>query len=332
MQDTKVAGKFTIKKKIASGKNSEIFLVKSCTEDEYAMKVEKSHCKRHFLLRESKVLKLLQGGAGIPALQWAGSEAGQAMMVTELLGPSIKDLIRACNYKLCLKTVLMLAEQFLNRIEFVHSKSYLHRDVKPENFLIGLGKRSSLVYLIDFEQAKKYRDAKTHQHIVFKENKKPVGNIKFVSIYTHNGYEQSRRDDLIAIGYVLMFLLRGNLPWQGISNSNKNKLTADKKLSVHLDELCAQHPIEFKHYLEYSTSLKFEDCPDYVYLRRLFKGLYVSSGFEDDFLYDWSLMNYSNKKKGKQAEEEKKTEVEIKNNKNEETHVEKKKKKTCLVF
>lgn len=332
MQDTKVAGKFTIKKKIGSGKHNEIFLVKSCTEDEFALKSEKNNCSRHSVLHESKVLKLLQGGAGIPSIQWAGVEAGQMMMVIELLGPTIKDLFQACNHKFCLKTILMLAEQFLNRIEFVHSKSYLHRDIKPENFLIGLGKRSSLVYLINFGLAKKFRDTKTHQHIAFKENKKPVGNIKFVSIYTHNGFEQSRRDDLIAIGYILLFLLRGNLPWQGINTPNKNKLTADKKLSVHLDDLCAQHPVEFKHYLEYSTSLKFEDSPDYVYLRRLFKALYVSSGFEDDFLYDWSLMNYSNKRKEKQLEEEKKVEVEIKNNKNEETQVERKKKKTCLVF
>lgn len=334
MLNTKIAGKFLVKKKIGSGKHSEIYLTKTLTEEEFALKVEKNNCPRPQLLRESKVLKLLQGGAGIPSIQWVGTEENLTLMVLELLGPSLKDLFQVCNQRLCLKTILMLAEQFLIRIEFLHSKSYVHRDIKPENFLVGLGKRSSLVYLIDFGMARKYRDSKTHQHIMFKEGKKPAGNIKFVSVYTHNGFEQSRRDDLIAIGYVLLHLLRGNLPWQGISSRDKNRLTAEKKLSIHLDELCAQHPVEFKNYLEYCISLKFEDIPDYMYLRRMFKGLYISSGFEDDFLYDWSLMNYTSEKKVKNCEDEevKKAETEGRKTKIEELQVEKKKKKTCLVF
>merc|ERR1712232_579961 len=205
------------------------------------------------------------------------------------------DLFGFCNRKFSLKTVLMLADQMVNRVEYVHAKNFIHRDIKPDNFLIGLGKKANQVHIIDFGLAKKYRDHKTQQHIPYREGKNLTGTARYASVNTHLGIEQSRRDDLEAIGHVLMYFNRGSLPWQGLkANTKKDKYEKimEKKIATPIGVLCKHFPCEFVRYLEYCRNLRFEDRPDYALLRRLLKDLCFREGYQYDFVFDWTILNY----------------------------------------
>jgi serine/threonine protein kinase len=166
----------------------------------------------------------------------------------------------------------------------------LSRDIKPDNFLIGSNKKSNIIYLIDFGLAKKYRDARSHQHIPYRENKNLTGTARYASINAHLGLEQSRRDDMEAIGYCLMYFLRGSLPWQGLKAQTKHEKyhkIMETKMSTPVESLCKGYPVEFMTYMNYCRALRFEDKPDYNYLRRLFKELFAREGFDPELPFDW---------------------------------------------
>merc|ERR1711874_347077 len=238
-------------------------------------------------------LQVMQGGVGIPLVKYYGTEDDYNVMVMELLGPSLEDLFNFCNRKMSLKTVLLLADQLISRIEFIHGKNFIHRDMKPDNFLMGLGKKGNLVYVIDFGLAKKFRDPRTHQHIPYREHKNLTGTARYTSINTHLGIEQSRRDDMEALGYILIYFLSGTLPWQGLrakTKAQKYEKISEKKLSTSVEELCKGAPAEFSTYHNYVRSLRFEEKPDYAYLRQLIRNLFHRQGFSYDYVFDWNLM------------------------------------------
>jgi len=237
--------------------------------------------------------QIMQGGVGIPLVKYYGTEGEYNVMVMELLGPSLEDLFNFCNRKFSLKTVLLLADQLISRIEFIHGKNFIHRDMKPDNFLMGLGKKGNLVYVIDFGLAKKFRDQRTHQHIPYRENKNLTGTARYTSINTHLGIEQSRRDDMEALGYILIYFLQGTLPWQGLRAKNKAQKyekISEKKLSTPVEELTKGAPAEFATYQNYVRSLRFEEKPDYAYLRQLIRNLFHRQGFSYDYIFDWNTL------------------------------------------
>ncbi|XP_064959393.1 casein kinase 1-like protein 2 isoform X4 [Musa acuminata AAA Group] len=294
--EPRVGNKFRLGRKIGSGSFGEIYLGTNIqTNEEVAIKLENVKTKHPQLLYESKLYKILQGGTGIPNVRWFGVEGDYNVLVMDLLGPSLEDLFNFCSRKLSLKTVLMLADQMINRVEFVHSKSFLHRDIKPDNFIMGLGRRANQVYIIDFGLAKKYRDTSTHQHIPYRENKNLTGTARYASVNTHLGIEQSRRDDLESLGYVLMYFLRGSLPWQGLkagTKKQKYEKISEKKVATSIEALCRGYPSEFASYFHYCRSLRFEDKPDYGYLKRLFRDLFIREGFQFDYVFDWTILKY----------------------------------------
>ena len=180
----------------------------------------------------------------------------------------------------------------LSRVEFVHSRSFIHRDIKPDNFLMGLGKKANQVHIIDFGLAKKYRDPKTHIHIPYRENKNLTGTARYASINTHLGIEQSRRDDMESLGYVMMYFLRGSLPGQGLKAATKRQKyekISEKKMSTPIEVLCKGYPMEFVTYFQYCRSLRFDDKPDYSYLRKMFRDLFAREGMWVLWL-QWALL------------------------------------------
>uniref|UniRef100_G3NL14 non-specific serine/threonine protein kinase n=1 Tax=Gasterosteus aculeatus aculeatus TaxID=481459 RepID=G3NL14_GASAC len=294
--ELRVGNKYRLGRKIGSGSFGDIYLGSNiATGEEVAIKLECVKTKHPQLHIESKFYKMMQGGVGIPSIKWCGAEGDYNVMVMELLGPSLEDLFNFCSRKFSLKTVLLLADQMISRIEYIHSKNFIHRDVKPDNFLMGLGKKGNLVYIIDFGLAKKYRDARTHQHIPYRENKNLTGTARYASINTHLGIEQSRRDDLESLGYVLMYFNLGSLPWQGLKAATKRQKyerISEKKMSTPIEVLCKGYPSEFSTYLNLCRSLRFDDKPDYSYLRQLFRNLFHRQGFSYDYVFDWNMLKF----------------------------------------
>ena len=296
MLEIQVGGKFNLKKKIGSGSFGQIFLaVNAQTNEQVAVKLENTNTKHPQLIYESRVIKLLESIPGFPRVLWWGVESNFNVMVMDLLGPSLEDLFDFCNRRLSLKTVLMLADQMICRVEYLHSKNFVHRDIKPDNFLTGLQRDSNTLYMIDFGLAKRFNEPKDRKHIPYKDNKSLTGTARYASLNSHLGVEQSRRDDLEAIGYVLMYFLRGSLPWQGLPAKGKREKYSkilDCKMNTAIEMLCNGFPHEFVEYLTYCRHLKFEERPDYSYLRSIFKELFCREGYEYDYLYDWTLLNY----------------------------------------
>lgn len=184
----------------------------------------------------------------------------------------------------------------LSRVQTIHDKNLIYRDIKPDNFLIGRpgSKSANVIHVVDFGMAKQYRDPKTKQHIPYRERKSLSGTARYMSINTHLGREQSRRDDLEALGHVFMYFLRGGLPWQGLkaaTNKQKYEKIGEKKQVTLISELCNGFPEEFNKYLSYVRNLGFEDVPDYDYLRDLFTQALKNAGEIEDGEYDWMKLN-----------------------------------------
>eukprot|EP00826_Nyctotherus_ovalis_P010140 TRINITY_DN12697_c0_g1_i5.p1 TRINITY_DN12697_c0_g1~~TRINITY_DN12697_c0_g1_i5.p1 ORF type:complete len:248 (-),score=54.58 TRINITY_DN12697_c0_g1_i5:162-905(-) len=217
----------------------------------------------------------------------------------ELLGPNLEELRVYCGGKFNLQTILMLADQMLARLEHIHDNFYIHRDLKPNNFAVGVGPRLNVLYLIDFGLGMTYKDRLTGTHIVFKDKKEIVGTIRFASVNAHYGMEQSRRDDLESLGYVLVYLIRGVLPWQkcskGTQKHNEDAIL-QCKVSTTTEKLCTGLPCialifkaiaAFRAYFHKVKELKFEQRPDYQGLSVLFRDVFYRKEAAGETLFCW---------------------------------------------
>nr|GAT53286.1 casein kinase 1 [Mycena chlorophos] len=288
---------YRVGKKIGEGSFGVIFegtnLLNSQT---VAIKFEPRKAEAPQLRDECRSYRILAGCTGIPQIYHFGQEGLHNILVIDLLGPSLEDLFDMCGRKFSIKTVCMAARQMLSRVQTIHEKNLIYRDIKPDNFLVGRAgtKGANIIHVVDFGMAKQYRDPKTKQHIPYRERKSLSGTARYMSINTHLGREQSRRDDLEALGHVFMYFLRGSLPWQGLkaaTNKQKYEKIGEKKQTTPIKELCEGFPEEFGIYLNYVRKLGFEETPDYDFLRELFTKVMKNNNDVDDGVFDWNLLN-----------------------------------------
>ena len=288
--EIRVGGRYRLGKKIGTGAFGEIFEGTDIFDNSsVAIKLEHNSVKYPQLLFEAKLLKSIPG-TGIPVMHWFGIAGEYNAMVMDLLGQNLEDLYNYCAKNFSLKTILMITIQMIERLKHVHDNHYIHRDIKPENFLIGKDTTAKTIYLLDFGLAKRYRDEYTHIHIPLKENRNLTGTARNASCNAHNGLEQSRRDDMESIAYVILYFFRKKLPWQGLKCKDKNEKHAkikEMKMSITPEKLFEGLPKEFADYLTMVKKLGFEDEPAYKSYIQMFNKLFKAKEFEMDYIYDW---------------------------------------------
>ena len=290
--DKLILGKYRLKDQIGEGSFGMIYRAES-ESGLYAVKFEKKRPnKRSLLESESKIMSYLKG-PGIPKIYSYSIYNDYNVMVMQLLGKNLNSLLNKTEEKrLSLKTICMLGIKMIRILEYIHEKHIIHRDIKPDNFTMDYEKGTTL-YLLDFGLAKQYRSSKTLEHYPMKKNKKLTGTARYASINALRGNDQSRRDDLESIGYVLIYLLKGVLPWQGIDAKTKEEKYAKilyKKEITPPEELCNGYPDELVNYLKYTKNLEYEEDPKYDYLIELFeKIIKVDLNEMIDYRYDWII-------------------------------------------
>ena len=289
-----IAGRFQIKSKLGGGSFGDIYVADDLlTLKEVAVKIDTAKDKTYQLTSESKIYSIFEGQTNIPEMYWYGQFGRSNVLAMELLGKSVQDLFVECNRRFSLKTVLMLAEQMISVVEYIHTRHFIHRDIKPNNFVFGNtnSKKENQIYLIDFGLSRKYRDPKTLEHEQFCCYQELSGTARYASINALKGAEQSRRDDMESLGYMFVYFLKGYLPWMGITENdatNKNAAILHKKQSIKIDELCEGLPVEFAQYLKFVRKLKFAEQPNYSEYRQLFRNLFIKQGYVYDYHYDWN--------------------------------------------
>ena len=285
---------FTIftNKQLGKGGFGQLYLGRNIHENIFiAIKVEEQS-PRSRLAYEFQILKEISEGDGIPKVYKLHRGKKHNYLIMQLLGKSLDKLFVDMKKKFSIKTVCMLAYQMVQRVEYVHSRGYIHRDIKPGNFLMGKNLDNKKLFIIDFGLSKKYIDKNTGKHIIYKEGKGLTGTARYVSLNTHYGIEQSRRDDIEGIAYNLIYFAKGKFPWQGVKTKNKkekHKKIMELKEEYNPDKLCEGLPEEFPTLLKYARKLDFEEKPDYKNIKIMFKQLISANKQQMDWKFDWDL-------------------------------------------
>lgn len=289
--------KYTAVHHIGEGSFGKIYLGKDIkTNDKFAIKFE-SKKENNDLLKKEAYSMLDLKCVHLPKVYSYGSTNSYNILVMELLGDSLECCLNKSSRKISIKSTCMIGVEMVNILSFIHSKGFLHRDMKPDNFMFGRGSKVNKLYLIDFGLCKKYLDSNKN-HLPIQTGKKLVGTARYASINTHKGIEQGRRDDLESIGYILIYLIKGILPWQGLNikqGEDHYAKICQKKIEVKLTDLCNGLPKQFAAYIDYCRKLKYEETPNYDYLLSLFKSVLEEEYKIVNIAYDYEwLINNGN--------------------------------------
>ena len=283
--------KYLIMKKLGEGSFGSVYSAKE-NDNLYAIKFENKNKGQNLLEKEAYIMSYLNGPR-IPTVKSFGYSGDNNVLIMELMGKSLEDLFEnSMNKKMSIRCVCNLGYQMIEIMEYIHNKHIIHRDIKPDNFVMGRDAKKKQLFLLDFGLSKKYRSSSTLKHYPLIKRKKLTGTARYASINALNGITQSRRDDLEAIGYVLMYFLKGRLPWQGMVNKNKEQRylkIMETKRDTTPEELCKGFPVEFERYVSYTRNLEYEQDPDYEMLKNLFLNVLKDEGYTLDYYYDWDV-------------------------------------------
>ena len=298
MLNKKFFSKFRTIKKLGEGSFGKVYKAEYNNEY-YALKFENKKKGQTLLENEATIMTYLKG-PNIPLIKSFGYSGDYNILVMQLLDKSLEDIFNK-RTKFSVKTTCMLGYQMVTVLQYIHDRHIIHRDIKPDNFVMGANENNAHLYLLDFGLAKKYRSSRTLIQYPLIKKKKLTGTARYASIHALEEMEQSRRDDLESVGYVLMYFLRGGLPWQGLkirSKEDRYKKILAKKKETTPEELCKGFPDEFRQFVSYTRNLEYTQQPDYNMLKRMLFEL-VTKKMEDvfDFIYDWTTESDLKKRK-----------------------------------
>jgi serine/threonine protein kinase len=291
-KDTIINNKYKVIKCVGKGSFGDVYIGYDQVDKHLVAIKVSDKTKRHILKHEYQIYMDLMTCSKpplIPNIYWFGDYNDNAIMTMKFLGNSLEYLLHTCCAgKFSVKTTLMVSIQIFDLLMRLHSCGYIHRDIKPDNFLVGIGPERSQIYLIDLGLAKRYK--LKHVHIKEADDKKLTGTARYTSINSHQKMEQSRRDDLESLGYLMIYFLKGKLPWQGIIAANKDEKyekIGHMKAAYELNILCTGAPIEIYNFLAHVRSLSFKEKPNYHYLRSLLINAFNRLGYDYNYRYDW---------------------------------------------
>ncbi len=267
-----IGSEYSLIDRLGKGSFGEVFLVVDKLGRKFACKTEqktdKDRLKGEYNIYKKFAKKEL---SCVPYIHKYYVLSDYNMLVMELLGKSIDVVIEENGGKLDIPTVMKIGIKITKNLEKIHRMGIIHRDIKPNNFMFGKGKNENKLYIMDFGLSKAWYVK--GDHISFKNDRSMIGTARYASVNVHLGIEPSRRDDMESVGYMLVYMIKGSLPWQGLKKKGKenpNDKIGEKKMSTKTETLCEGLPDCFKQYVDYSKNLKFTDKPDYDYLSSLF--------------------------------------------------------------